>query len=671
MFSKIPSGVKMFALIWLVVLLTPPLRELFVAQQQIATIRGGSSWAVMAALEESQPASPDDLPTQSEALFAQFSSAERDADVLRRWDKLAAKHPRAVWLRADRLRATTSGGVSLLPQPKGTTGPSQRWLTPRVLEETIACARAARQAEPDNGFWSWMEAVFALKAGREPEAQAALERAGRAPRFNDYLADFTRRRFALLERVHPIIYEEKLPVYSGQLLPHLGPMRVVCLEFTQRGLKLRAQNNQKDAFKLFGIVLRAGAALRKNSDLQIGALVGFGIEKTLWRAIAKPQGVSVPENSGDDAHWQRAVAAFDRVSTRAGHADLANLSQAELSAGQQDGRVLQLQARTENDIARSIFGVSSNEARVATQGAFLLVYAAVLAFASALLWIFGRLWTHPNSPAPTRGEIARSANFSFWSILGALALLWVWNVGGDFLWFSNEMMGSEDTVKPRDIASAAFPVAGLLIWLLPIAWTTKKRRFKRSSTQLKAAQGFRVSFVLRALLWVLAVAFGLISFASGAQVWQNTILAFPIPLNIMSLCLLALLVLEVRLWKTSETPTPLRRFVAVGFALFVLAVHAPWVLNPWFRLSWWFLPALVVCGFALTFLPSRPNENSNRPLDFFITSASRSAGVLAVALSAFFLLGALSVWPIRAKMNRQLERRLAIGERVWMAEQLK
>jgi len=381
--------------------------------------------------------------------------------------------------------------------------------------------------------------------------------------------------------------------------------------------------------------------------------------------------VSVPENDGDDAQWQRAVTAFARVATRAGHADLASLSQAELRAGQQDRRVLLLQARTQNDIARSIVGVSSNEARIATQGAFLLVYAAMLAFAGALLWIFGTLWTSANSPAPTRGEIARNANFSFWSILGALALLWFWNVGGDFLWFSNEIMGSEDTVKPRDIASAAVPLVALLIWLLPVAWTTKKRGFERSSTQLKAAQGFRVSFVLRALLWVLAVAFGLISFASGAQVWQNTILAFPIPLNIMSLCLLALLVLEVRLWKTSETPTPLRRFVAVGFALFVLAVHAPWVLNPWFRLSWWFLPALVVCGFALTFLPSRPNENSNRPLDFFITSASRSAGVLAVALSAFFLLGALSVWPIRAKMNRQLERRLAIGERVWMAEQLK
>lgn len=50
--------------------------------------------------------------------------------------------------------------------------------------------------------------------------------------------------------------------------------------------------------------------------------------------------------------------------------------------------------------------------------------------------------------------------------------------------------------------------------------------------------------------------------------------------------------------------------------------------------------------------------------------AHRSLGVLVVMWSAAFLIIALAVWPLRAQLNRSLERKLEIGEVAWMREQV-
>ena len=659
MFSKIPGGVKMFAVLWLVVALVWPLREVFLAQRVIASVKGGWVWPQIDSKNQ-QKIAPDDLIAQSEALFTQFFSTDRDARVLKQWDELAAKHPREVWLRADRLRATTTDGVFR-------RSPPATWMTPDVLNQTIECARAARTVEPDNGFWAWMEAVFALKAGRESEAEQALERAANAPKWNDYVDDFTRRGFALLERTRPLVYEEKLPFYASQLYSHLGPMRAVSETFVERGLALRARGNEKKAFQLFGVVLRAAQVFRKNTSSQIGALVAFDIEKDLWRRVAATQGVFVGQNIVDDAKWQRAVDAFGRIATKANRADLAKLSQLELKAGIQER--IAAQTPPDGDLGRNIWGVSTNQLRVGTQGAFLLVYLAGLAFAGAFFWIFGALWTSSNTLVPSRGETTRAVNFSLWCVLGALALLWFWNVGADFAAFGNTLYYGDDTTifQAHDLAPAAFPTFALFAWLLPVAWMTKRRGFARREPAVPTSKttSFRAVNVSRVLLWIFAGVFGMISFGSGANIWQNTPFAFPIPLIALAVCVLALLVLETVKWKQHKRPAPIRRVVALGFA--VLSIIVGVLTSP--NTAFWMLPLLLVVGFALTMLPLRSGDSAGA-LDFLVASASRSAGVLALIWSIVFVIGALSIWPIRAKLNHQLERRLTIGERAWLKEQL-
>ena len=61
---------------------------------------------------------------------------------------------------------------------------------------------------------------------------------------------------------------------------------------------------------------------------------------------------------------------------------------------------------------------------------------------------------------------------------------------------------------------------------------------------------------------------------------------------------------------------------------------------------------------------------AQRQFKFRFQLAHHSAGVLVVMWSVVFLAMSLGVWPLRAQLNKNLERKLEIGEIAWMREQI-
>jgi len=65
------------------------------------------------------------------------------------------------------------------------------------------------------------------------------------------------------------------------------------------------------------------------------------------------------------------------------------------------------------------------------------------------------------------------------------------------------------------------------------------------------------------------------------------------------------------------------------------------------------------------------NGRIGRGDGFGFALLARSAGVLSLVWSVVFLVAALAAWPLRAELNHQLDRRLAMREEDWMKEQLR
>lgn len=217
-----------------------------------------------------------------------FRLAERK--YFARYDALERRFSRSNAVRAQRLLDATRGPLAIDegPQPPGAPRPAsstktQPWLSQSALRGAVQSARRAAQIEPDNGFFPWMEAVFEFALKQDTAALAALERAGRCSRFDDYITQTVRDRLELAGRFRATSWEDEYSAYYSALLPHLTKMRSAARAAMGRARAARARGDETRALQITGIVMRAGALVARSDAITITAFSGAAIRSLAWQ----------------------------------------------------------------------------------------------------------------------------------------------------------------------------------------------------------------------------------------------------------------------------------------------------------------------------------------------------------------------------------------------------
>ncbi|HEX8466133.1 MAG TPA: hypothetical protein VF627_16085 [Abditibacterium sp.] len=632
----IPLGVKIFALIWLVVWLLPPLHELFSAYTFISG--QGPAAADTTALVRRFPNDPRVLASQvGEHYFDDADGSSQTRRIKRQlseYDALIRRFPRENWLRARRLIFVT--GASIDMDYEGAPRRQKRVVTPEILQSSLLVALDGQKIEPDNAFYPWMEAIFRFGLAQNEAGVAALHKAARKTQWQDYVQEGVRQRLALLALDHPLLFEEKLSIHSSILLLHYGGMDKARQAGLQQALEAQKRGDSRREMEVADAVLGAITVLRDHIDTHIGLLNGESRFRKTLEKLNQSHGFKTKFET--DMSWQQRhdysielARNFAKIARRSGREDVAQrvLAQAQRPLSPLLGNQSHREFWDE-------FGLEAPWGRVAFQGTWFCVQMATLAKIFALFWltshVFSFFWNRKHAretvAIPTRGQIARSANFSVWAMLGYGALAAYFGVGflfGSVGWVQSLDMATNEQINAL-LTGAPLYVA-LFTWIVPItlALWTRNHVWKRPLPQPKAPRSLsRRAILARRGLWLSTLIFSALAWSNGHGLWDDTVFQSPRPLFIASVCLVAALLLEFRL--------------GLPFA------------GPQFG--------------------HLEQHKQSHPWLFAAQLARSSAGVLAVAWSLFFLAGALGMWPLRAELNRSMERRIAMGEIAWMEEQI-
>ena len=692
--KKIPLGVKLFTLLWALALFLPPVRE---AARTLSFYRSARDIFSSSPPDSLPPNDPTTIEWQIEA-HADDERGRALTRALGELDDLAARFPEQRWIVAARLRRTAGFAWSF--HLEDGTAPKQGktpiFLSAKELEHTAQIAAAAGKQEPDNSFWPWMEAFFRFALHQNDAGAACMERAGSAARFDDYTQSLARTRIALWEKYDHPAFEQKIGVWAGILFPHFSSMRATCRATAYQALLARKRGENARAVRLGTAILRANKVLHHDSWAVIGSLVAQAdaiasleilVAEPLPKSATPPSGVAQHKSRGappitamsPDAiaqHKQKLKVKWAQFARANGRPDLAT-----------DADWITLPLATQTLAAYygqaiwGLFGLPPSQGRIAALAPFLLFGWGMFCFALVGAWLVGALCApRGNSErAPARGKVVACANFGFWLLLGALL------VAIQSGWAPGELLafwGQPDDAPPPP-APFFISMFALACWLVPVALVAWKRdrRFRWVRPIYLAPDSSRGA---RRGAWVtggIAAAFIAIGQSLGSNAAMLGFVCVVVSFSSLA-CASVLTAIRARqAWPRLrlEGETPARSSAPLTWRL---ARVGAWVGAAWCVFSTWAagagaldLPPLAAAfqaplGILLLVAAVWLGRKIGRGDGFAFRLATRTAGVLSLAGSFAFLMLALAVWPLRAELNHQLDRRLAMREEDWMKEQL-
>lgn len=677
--KRIPSGALAFALLWALAFLLPPVREIKRALFFAPTLMGANY------LEAPKATGlPLDDPITIEWNLGQDFNATktRRIEALNTLDALAARFPDQLWIAAARLRRT------LNPAPRFDTGTgtppakASDWLDLNDLKRAALVAANAGKREPDNAFWPWMEAIFRFSLRQNEAGAACIERAGHASRFDDFVSSTTRARIALWEKHGDPLWEQKLGVWAGTLFTHLSPMRDAARATALQSLRARKRGDNSRALVLGAAVLDATRIWRRDSQSLIGALVAEAsgresLDQLLGLTPRKTEG-SFAQRLAHGHELQKAWGQFARAGNRL---DLVHRADWIVEPS-----IRGLTSFLGGDIWGE-FGLPASQGRLAAFAPVFLLALAALCFFMAFAWLVGALATMRSlqNGSPSRGQVAACANFGFCALAGVLALGiktgWLFGLLQPLITFN-----PEEAFSLSPLLCAGF-VAGC--WLLPVTFLNwkRERRFRWIRPERETRALPRHFGRARVFAWLMFLIFAVVVASNGRGLWDDTPLQLPVSASIATASLLCAVALEVIRFRRggrmgprlqlqgeklrSSAPLTLRMarmgaWLVASLCLFSAGAFA----TGEFELSLISEALSVPLGLAAIVLAVVLGRKIGSGDGFVFRLATRSAGVLALAWSVVFVGLALVVWPLRVELNRQLDRRLEIGEISWTKEQI-
>ena len=686
--KRLPVGAFLFALVWTIALLVPSVRDL---AGSVPVLWG---WRSNDFGDTSKPPQVADDPVSlAWNLEASYLPQQRD-DSRRfdRFDALVASHPDQRWIRASQLRS-----LMFLPFRLDAKTPSRAMSVGELRQvpdwkRAALVAEDAEKREPDNAFWPWMDAIFRFALRQNAAGVRAVERAGAATRFDDYVASTTRARIKLLEKTGHLTWEQKSMMYYSVPLQHLSPMIGASGAAAIEALNRRERGDNAGASGITAAILRANFLLKRDSDFLINGQIGISnAREALERLLGQPvwrENLGKPETlEGRAKHLADLEAQWAQFARANGRSDLASGADWLTRDSIDD-----LRFKDSTGDMWSELGLPSTQSRFVLVAPMFLVGVAALCVFLALVWLLGlpslrAINGNGNGAVPSRGQVAACANFGFWALAGALAVA----VKTDWLFeLLQPFTSSADKTPFPSLFIGAFVLG---CWLCPVAFMSWKRdrSWRWVRPERKSGEASRTA---RIASWMIFV--GCVAIIGGVNIsgQGHNVPSF---LGSMAVCvslasLLCALVLETfRLSRTLPRPqlqgepfalqAP-RALPRARFGAWLIALLCLWrvfgghesdfdvpPLSQWLAvpiLQWLAVP-LGILALAVALVLGR---KIGRGDGFSWRLASWSAGVLGFAWSVAFLVMALALWPMRAELNHQLDRRISMREEDWLKEQL-
>ena len=673
---KIPVGVKIFAAIWLLALCVPTTRELPRTFGFVEMFRGQSPM-VASATHELARENPDNATAAAWGAENDWRGYGGDAETdepigngdKRALKRVGARFPRDLQILSLQLRTSCESLTNpKIARAKNDVKSRAQWL------EAAQIARAGAQLDPDNAYWPWMEAAFAFVANRDDAALQAFERAGNCARYDDYIHATLNARLKFWESVSSPSWDQKVALWAGTLYSHLGPMREAASLATERAMTLRKSGDNARAFALESDVLQVARLLHQQTD---ALFVGLVAEDIANKSLEEFTGIAATKGSVTALEMQ-----VHSVQLADNWASLARQNGRNQLAARADWlrapsvRTLYSHSIGNDDWMMELIGMRAPWGIFAVIAPLVLLALGLTIAAGALLWSAG-IWIPFRGIAPTRGQAVMCSNFSFWLLIGvvAVAVAVGWRSHGILFDFG---AGS--------FAILAFGLVGAaaVCWLLPIWFLHLKARRKATFYRPAASRPLLRSWNnARKISWI---SFGfalLLTISNGRGLWDGTWF------QLSNSALLADITLALAL------VTEFARWLKAGWRLgFIARPNAPKSAATgrarWVPLGLWLLCGALLSVPATNFFAGVPLAESLFPLalaglaalgalwaswrlssdHFWWQLARRSAGILVVAASALFLLLAIASWPLQIELNRNLDRRIQIGEIRWMREQI-
>ena len=297
---------------------------------------------------------------------------------------------------------------------------------PTAAQESAfdADAAAGERLDPDNAYFSFMRAAGLFAAHRDDEGLAAIKRAGKAHRWQEYSVDEVEGRWRISEGVYG--GQEglsRMAIAAALLFPHYQVLRSAARLVTAKAVQEELAGQPEEGLALRVSLAHAGDLMRAQSTAMIGSLVGSAITAI---SRSRPGGApAVSATPGVPAEQQATehLQAYCDYVTRLGHPEAARTARAQADAAVQLRHL---------DMGSFVFG--SRLSTFAFLGISLGV-GWVLAANLGLLLLLGGLAFGFSKLPPLRDRLAPPLLFSLGASLAIVLLLSglaAWQIQGAF-----------------------------------------------------------------------------------------------------------------------------------------------------------------------------------------------------------------------------------------------
>jgi hypothetical protein len=479
---------------WLLILLVPPLRQMFVVQLRGDGYYRGWAYGPMPSLDNQFDARKLDVENISDVRVLAVVAAEQ-TNAVPALDALIEKHPQQAWLLAYRLRLSVSkmqidrmGGElsdSKRAQNQAAKIPSPERLktkpnfTPAELEKSIALARRGQKLEPDNGFWDSMLVYFLMAGWRDEEAFRVLQKASRKPQFHEHQNEWFKARQAAREAYYhaPQPPEATLLFQFSDGLGISARQREMARIITWQGVKFQRRGQHQKSLQILTDYARLNYTAKRNAYSLIDSFVYTALAAIALSHVGE-RDIIAPKRIRDEKalHEKRALLTAKQVQayTRA-HGQAALGDEMAALAIQEGKRSDQLRYAFEEqniynelDVRPVIWSVSFYWA-----AALLLLLLPMLAF--WWLLVGGALrWANVPIVKPVVSDVKRGVFVAtgwtalLWTLAFALGVGWSLALGLFFM--------ESDLSFAAGVACLVFG----LLWPIPCAaWIVKRHARKR------------------------------------------------------------------------------------------------------------------------------------------------------------------------------------------------
>lgn len=154
-----------------------------------------------------------------------------------------------------------------------------RQYSPEVLGAYDRIAEAGERLDPDNAFFPLMRAIGLFAARQDREALAAVRRAGRCARWQDYLIDEAIGRYRLAEAAYGHCSAfARVAEEAAMLMPHYAALRSAARVAVYKAIEAERAGDYRRGIEIRRAVRHAASLMRQApGSLVITALVGNAI----------------------------------------------------------------------------------------------------------------------------------------------------------------------------------------------------------------------------------------------------------------------------------------------------------------------------------------------------------------------------------------------------------